>query len=303
VKKWNLIFDVALCTGCRNCVLAVKDEYVGNDFPGYSAEMPRLGQNWVDIRSRERGRFPAVDVAYLFRACQHCDDAPCIRAARDNAVVKRADGIVVVDPERAKGQRQIVDACPYNAVYWNEALSLPQHWNFDAHLIDQGWAVPRPVQACPTGALCALKIEDAEMRRIAQSEGLEPLDPSAAHATRVHYRNLERFARLFVAGTVVGREGDLEACVARAQVRLMRGSEAVASTPTDAYGDFRFDGLQASEGYRIEIAAPEYRGHALAFDLADSRWLGEIRLDPQQPGVVEPQAGIDLKVLPLPGGT
>ena len=28
---WNLVFDVALCTGCWNCLLAVMDEYVGND--------------------------------------------------------------------------------------------------------------------------------------------------------------------------------------------------------------------------------------------------------------------------------
>ena len=60
MKKWNLVFDVALCTGCQNCVLAVKDEYVGNHFAGYSAEMPRHGHPWVDIRERERGRFPVV---------------------------------------------------------------------------------------------------------------------------------------------------------------------------------------------------------------------------------------------------
>ena len=285
MKKWNLVFDVALCTGCRNCVLAVKDEYVGNSFPGYSAEMPRHGHQWVDIRQRERGHFPAVDIAYLFHACQHCDDAPCIRAARNNAVTKRSDGIVQIDPDRARGQRQIVDACPYQAVHWNEALSLPQHWNFDAHLIDAGWAAPRPVQACPTGALRALKVEDAEMRRIAQAEGLEPLDPGAAHGTRVHYRNLARYTRVFVAGTLVGIEEGLEACVARAQVQLSRGSEAIGSTASDAYGDFRFDGLAPASGsYRVEVTADGYRGQALDFELADSRWLGEIRLNRQESG-------------------
>jgi len=48
-----------------------------------------------------------------------------LRAAHNDAVIKRSDGIVVIDPERAKGQEQIVDACPYGAVYWNQALSLP----------------------------------------------------------------------------------------------------------------------------------------------------------------------------------
>jgi Fe-S-cluster-containing dehydrogenase component len=256
---------------------------VGNDFPGYSAGMPRHGHNWVDIRSRERGRFPAVDIAYLFHACQHCDDAPCMRAARDNAVTQRSDGIVQIDPVRAKGQRQIVDACPYGAVYWNEALSLPQHWNFDAHLVDGGWAAPRPVQACPTGALRALKVEDEEMRSIAQAEGLEPLEPGTAHRTRVHYRNLARYTRVFVAGTVVGSERGLEACVQRAEVRLSRGAQAIGTTSSDAYGDFRFDGLSPGSGaYRIEVSADGYRGRTLDFDLADSHWIGEIRLERQE---------------------
>lgn len=282
MKKWNLVFDVALCTGCQNCVLAVKDEYVDNDFPGYSAPMPRHGHQWADIRRRERGRFPAVDIAYLFHACQHCDDAPCIRAARNDAVVKRDDGIVMIDPERAKGQRQIVDACPYQAVHWNEALSLPQHWNFDAHLIDAGWAVPRPVQSCPTGALRALKVDDEEMRRIAQVEGLEPLQPRAQHGTRVHYRNLSRYTHAFVAGTVVGDEAGREACVPRARVRLLRGAETIGSTSSDAFGDFRFDALAPASGrYRVEVSADGYRGRELDFELVDSHWIGEIRLERQ----------------------
>ena len=285
MKKWNLVFDVALCTGCQNCVLAVKDEYVGNHFAGYSAEMPRHGHAWVDIRERERGCFPAVDVAYLFHACQHCDDAPCMRAAHNDAVTKRGDGIVVIDPDRAKGQKQIVDACPYGAVYWNEAQSLPQHWNFDAHLIDAGWPAPRPVQACPTGALRALKVEDDEMRRIAQSEGLEPLESGTAHRTRVHYRNLARYTRVLVAGTVVGEEAGLEACVPRAQVRLARGAETIANTLSDAYGDFRLDGLAPSSGsYRVEVTADGYSGKALDFQLMDSHWLGEIWLERQESG-------------------
>ena len=41
MKKWNLIVDVAKCTNCNCCTLATQDEHVGNEFPGYSAPMPR----------------------------------------------------------------------------------------------------------------------------------------------------------------------------------------------------------------------------------------------------------------------
>ena len=284
VKKWNLVFDVALCTGCQNCVLALKDEYVGNRHAGYSAEMPAQGGNWVEIRRRERGSFPAVDVAHLFHCCQHCDQAPCIGASRDGAAKKRADGIVVIDPEKAKGQRAIAEACPHGAVQWNEALSIPQHWNFDAHLIDAGWNAPRPVQACPTAALRALKVEDEEMRRIAAAEGLERLGGSAG-GTRVYYRNLSRYRDEFVAGTLVGEETALEACVAGAEIALFRGAERVGTAASSAFGDFRFEGLSASGGrYRVEIKANGYRERKIEFDLRDSLWLGELRLEAARDG-------------------
>jgi len=280
MRKWNLIFDVARCTGCHNCTLAVQDEYVGNDFPGYAAGMQRHGPRWVEIERRERGSFPAVDVAYLFRACQHCDDPPCLRAGDDGAVRKRPDGIVVIDPERARGQKKIVDACPYRAVSWNENLQLPQHWNFDAHLIDAGWSAPRPVQACPTGALRALKITDDEMRRVAADEGLERLDASGPYQPRVFYRNLYRVTRVFAGGTLLVHQGEAESCVADAQVRLLRGDNLIGDTRSDVFGDFRFDALDPFSGeYRIEVAADGCRGYAATFELGESHWLGEIRLD------------------------
>ena len=66
-----------------------------------------------------------MDVAYLPVMCQHCDDAPCIAAAKNGAVTKRPDGIVHIDPVKAKGQKAIADACPYGAVRWNEELNFP----------------------------------------------------------------------------------------------------------------------------------------------------------------------------------
>ena len=51
MKKWNLIVDVAKCTNCNCCTLANQDEHVGNEFPGYSAPMPKHGHRWIEYRS------------------------------------------------------------------------------------------------------------------------------------------------------------------------------------------------------------------------------------------------------------
>ena len=148
MSKWNLIVDVGRCDNCRLCFLAVKDEYIGNDFPGVSAAQPVLGHNWLDIKRKERGTYPLVQARFLPVMCNHCDNAPCIKAARDGAVRKREDGIVIIDPEKSKGQKQIVESCPYGAISWNEEKQIPQAWPFDAHLLDEGcaWA-----SICPGG--------------------------------------------------------------------------------------------------------------------------------------------------------
>jgi Fe-S-cluster-containing dehydrogenase component len=202
MSKWNLIIDVAECTNCNLCALACQDEYAGNEWPGVAAEMPRHGHRWIDIKRKERGQPPQVDLAYVPVMCQHCDDAPCMKAATGDAITKRADGIVIIDPVKAKGQKQIVEACPYGAVFWNEDKQLPQAWPFDAHLLDDGWTEPRCATACPTGAIRALKATDAEMTSLRAREGLEELDPAAQTRPRVLYKNLHRFTKAMIAGTV-----------------------------------------------------------------------------------------------------
>lgn len=276
-RKWMMVFDVALCTDCNNCTLATQDEYVGNDFPGYAASMPRHGHRWINIERKERGRMPMVDVAYLATMCQHCDDAPCLRAAKDGAVVKRPDGIVVIDPVRAKGQRAIVDACPYGAVWWNEEKQLPQHWNFDAHLIDGGWAAPRCVQACPTGAMESRKVTDEELAQMRRAEGLEDLRPDLATKPRILYRNLARFNAAFLGGSVASKENGIEDCVTGATVKLLCDGSEIARQETDAFGDFKFDGLAADGAfYRIEITAPGRPPQSVETPLAESLYLGVV---------------------------
>ena len=185
MNKWNLIIDVDNCTNCHMCSLACKDEFVGNNFPGYSAEMPKRGVNWINMKKKERGQTPMVDVGYIPTMCQHCDDAPCLKAAKNNAVIKREDGIIIIDPEKSKGQKQIVDSCPHDAISWNEELEIPQIWFFDAHLLDQGWKEPRAISVCATGAMKAVKIEDQEMKDLAEKEGLEVLNSKLNTKPRV----------------------------------------------------------------------------------------------------------------------
>jgi Fe-S-cluster-containing dehydrogenase component len=278
VKKWNMIIDVAECTNCNLCTLATMDEYVGNAWPGYSAPMPRHGHKWMDILQKERGQAPMIDIAYVPVMCNHCDDAPCVKAARNGAVRKRQDGIVLIDPERAKGQKQLVEACPYGHIWWNDELGLPQAWPFDAHLIDQGWNQTRGQLSCPTGAMRAVKVEDEEMARIAREQNLEVMRPELNTRPRVYYRNLWRYSKCFIGGTISMESKGVVDCVEGARVRLLKDGGCIAETTSDNYGDFKFDRLDEDSGpYRIEIWV-DGRQKIIDTTLATSINLGEIRV-------------------------
>lgn len=280
MNKWNLIVDVALCENCQNCALAAKDEHVGNDFPTYSAPHAALGNSVVKIDRKVRGGGSMVDTAYLPRMCNHCDDAPCLKAGADGSVRKRDDGIVIIDPVKAKGRRDLVDACPHQAMVWNEEQQLPQIWIFDAHLLDQGWSAPRCVQVCPTSAIEAVKITDASMAQRVAGERLTTLRPELQTRPRVYYRNLHRYTHCFIGGAVsVVMNGQSE-CLEAAEVSLRRAGSIVAQLSTDGFGEFRFDGLPANGGdYEIEITHPVYGQALLRATLDDeSLNLGEIRL-------------------------
>ncbi len=255
MKKYSFVIDVAKCENCNNCFLSCKDEHCGNDWPGYSLSQPLHGQRWMNISRRERGQFPLIDVAYLPKPCMHCDDAPCIAAAKNGAVYKRDDGIVLIDPEKAKGQKAIVGSCPYGAIWWNEETQVAQKCTFCAHLLDKGWKVPRCVQVCPTGALSILHLEDEELTALIVSEKLETLSSGKTDTRpRVYYKNLHRFNKCIIAGSVAtGEEGATE-CVVGAKVRLTKEGNALLEQETDDFGDFKFDGLLENSGsYDIEV--------------------------------------------------
>lgn len=279
MKKWNLIIDVARCENCNNCALATKDEHIGNDFPGYAAPQPLHGHSWIKIQRKVRGSVPMVDVAYLPTTCNHCDNAPCVQAAGDGAIYKRPDGIVIIDPEKARGRKELVGSCPYGAIWWNEELQLPQKWIFDAHLLDQGWTEPRCTQACSTGCMRAVKVEDAAMAEMTSQEKLEVLKPGLKTRPRVYYKNLHLYAKCFIGGSVTADIDGVTECAAGVAVTLLKDGRQLAALETDAFGDFKFDELAPDSGtYQLALSHARYGKATRTVRLEDSVYLGSIAL-------------------------
>jgi Fe-S-cluster-containing dehydrogenase component len=274
MAKYGMVIDITRCNGCYNCFLTCRDEYWNNDYPPYSLAQPFRDHFWLRINEKERGKTPKVKVAYTPVLCMHCESPSCVGAAEDNAVYKRPDGIVIIDPEKAVGQRQIVGACPYRVIYWNEEKNIPQKCTLCAHLLDQGWKEPRCAEACPTQAMVFGDMDDpkSEISKLIASGKAEVIHPEYKLKEKVSYIGLPK---RFIAGTVIF--GDKDDCAGKVNVTLT-GKGTKQAGVTNNFGDFEFEGLEADREFLVRIEHPGYRRKSFKVQTKADVYLGEIFL-------------------------
>ena len=171
-----------------------------------------------------------------------------------------------------------MDLCPYGAIYWNDEKAVPQKCTLCVHLLEQGWNQPRCVQACPTGALSVVRLEQTELDQMVAKEKLEAYHPEFKTKPTTLYKNLSLFTKEFVAGSVAFRKND--ECAEGVKVTLVRLPDvAIGVTATDNYGDFKFRGLPEGSGtYRVDLDAPGLDRKSVSFDFKTSINLGTLFL-------------------------
>jgi Fe-S-cluster-containing dehydrogenase component len=275
MPRYGMVIDVNKCAGCFNCFLACKDEHCGQEYPGYTAAQPMTGHFWMQVFEKERGSYPKVKVAYTAVPCMQCKEATCIKQAENNAVYRRPDGIVIIDPIKAKGQKQLVNACPYRVIYWNEEKNLPQKCTFCAHLLDQGWKEPRCVELCPAGALTFGDLDNpkSEVAALVAAGNTESLHPEYELKENVVYLNLPK---KFIAGNVA--YSDTDEVAGGVTITLSRDGEKKTAM-TDNFGDFEFEGLADNTDYIVAIKAPRYKSKEIKVRTLADIYLGVIMLE------------------------
>jgi Fe-S-cluster-containing dehydrogenase component len=259
------VIDQARCNGCFGCQIACKDEHCGNDWPGYQRPQPETGHFWCRVDQTTHGQIPKVKVEYKPLICNHCDDPACAQIA---AVTKRSDGLVVIDPDKAIGHRELVDACPYGAIYYNAELDLPQKCDGCAHLVDAG-EIPHCVDLCIPEALRFGEEEDFA----SQLADAVTLPAQAGCKPRVYYLNSPG---LFIAGEVYDSQTD--EVIIGATITLDLPDNTALQTTSDDFGDFWFRSLRPGM-YTLAISAEGYRGiEGIAVSLDKSTNIGAFDL-------------------------
>ena len=256
-----LVIDITKCNGCHNCQIACKDEHVDNDWTPIAKPQPLTGQFWTKVSDKVRGSVPKVKVAYLHSICRHCDEAPCIKACVNNAIYKRPDGIVMIDPLKCKGDKNCISECPYEDVIWfNEKLNISQKCTFCAHLIDKGWNETRCSDVCPTGAFTFG--DEEELQDLIDKAELSEIDLKTK--PRVYFIGLPK---RFIGATIFDPEED--EVITGADITIINESNKnEIKVKTDDFGDFWIDGLSADK-YTVIIQKSGYQEIRLLADLVE----------------------------------
>lgn len=277
MARLGILIDVTKCSGCHNCFLACRDEYFGNDYSPYSAPQPLDGQFWMQVKEIERGSYPRPKLDYVPIPCMHCESAPCMNVAADNAVYRREDGIVLIDPVKAKGQRDIANTCPYRVIFWNEELEIPQKCTMCAHRLDEGDKEPRCVESCPTGALVFGDLDDpkSEIAKLTAALKPEAFHPEYGTSPLVTYFGLPK---RFITGEVVRK--DVPGECAEGVLVTLEAEGVKKETYSDSYGEFEFDCLDQNAAFRVHIERVGYAPRYFEVVTHKDVDLGEVVLEP-----------------------
>lgn len=140
-KKLGWFVDTRRCFGCHACEVSCKAE---NDVP--------LGNYIRQTIYKDVGEFPKVARLFMPMACQHCEDAPCLKACPCGALHKESGGTVAIDYEKCCGHATCVDVCPYGAIYIDPVANQAVKCHNCYHRTDEGLE-PACVPTCPSKAL------------------------------------------------------------------------------------------------------------------------------------------------------
>lgn len=142
MKKNAFIFNTNKCVGCMACVAGCSIEN------GTS-----LGVNWREVNCHNKIKHPSLPVFHFSLACNHCEDAPCMKNCPALAYTRdKETGAIIHHAEACIGCKYCTWACPYDAPKFNPTTSIVEKCNFCIDRISDG-KQPACAQACPVGAL------------------------------------------------------------------------------------------------------------------------------------------------------
>ena len=181
MPNYGFAIDLRKCIGCHACTIACKAEH----------QIP-IGVNRCWVKTVEQGSFPRTQRFFFPVLCNQCDDAPCMRICPTNALYKRRDGIVDLDPAACIGCRACMVACPYDQLFIDPNTHTAEKCNFCANRVENE-LLPACVSVCPTECRIFGDLDDpaSEVAQIAAREFTSVRKPEKKTIPKVFYIGAE----------------------------------------------------------------------------------------------------------------
>ncbi|KKL18760.1 hypothetical protein LCGC14_2472300 [marine sediment metagenome] len=129
-RRFGMVIDQERCIGCEACSVACRIENNTTNF-------------WINVKTQggshkdtPRGSFPNLEINFLPRLCNHCNNPPCVDSC-PKALIKREDGPVILDKDLCTGCRECINTCPYDVIKFDEDNNIIEKCNLCFRRIDQ----------------------------------------------------------------------------------------------------------------------------------------------------------------------
>jgi tetrathionate reductase subunit B len=271
--KYTMIVDTNRCSLCYACVVACKDEFVGNPYLPYSFSQLDKGHSWISLLEVEKGNYPNVRVYPIPILCMHCEKAPCITACSiTNCIYKTNDGVVIIDPSKCNGCKSCIDACPYGAIYFNDDKNICQKCTLCVHRLAQG-KIPACVDACPSDVF--LFGEESKLSLEVTNKRARWLHPEHRTKPRVFYIGLPSPS---IAGHLIDEQSLMDVPDANITIMDIRTGSHV-TCKSNLSGNFLAEELQMGMTYAVKIECKEYIPQTLNVQInVEYKHIGDIKL-------------------------
>ena len=186
MTRWGMVIDLDKCVACQGCTVACRME---NNTPIVSPDQSELGRSmlWNEVFPLEQhSRFNEedIDVTFVPRPCQHCDNPPCIKVCPVHATFKQDEtgGQILQNYDRCIGCRFCTVACPYGVRYFNWykpdwSPEMAQHLNPDEEVAPRVRGI---VEKC---SFCIQRMRRAEEEAEAEGRDFRASDYQPACVT------------------------------------------------------------------------------------------------------------------------
>jgi anaerobic dimethyl sulfoxide reductase subunit B (iron-sulfur subunit) len=175
----TFFFDAVSCSGCKACEVACMDRH-GLD----------VGRRWRRVSEVTGGGWERDGVAWrnsvfayhLSISCNHCERPICLEGCPTRAIVRRDDGVVLIEADRCMGCGYCSWLCPYSAPQYHADLGVMTKCSFCVEDLDAG-GEPACVTACPVRALDAGGRDQLAERHGASDIAVDPAPLPARELT------------------------------------------------------------------------------------------------------------------------